>query len=76
METKSIHIGERIKSVMKEKNKTAATLAQALGCERTNVYNIFHRKSIDIKLLWSISLALEHNFFKEFSDEVQKSMPF
>ena len=36
-----------------------------LHYDRTDVYNIFRRKKIDLRLLWEISAALNHNFVEE-----------
>ena len=62
-------IGQRIKSVLLSQGHTALWLAERLGCERTNVYDIFKRGDINVNLLIRISIALEHDFFAELSAE-------
>lgn len=62
-------IGQRIKNVLFSKGHTALWLAEQLGCERTNVYDIFKRNDISVNLLTSISIILEHDFFAELSSE-------
>lgn len=63
------NIGERIKTVLFSQKHTAKWLAEQLSCERTNVYDIFKRKDMNIRLLQQISAVLNHDFFKELSDE-------
>lgn len=65
-----MHIGNRIREVMLGKEKSARWLAEQIPCERTNIYKIFRRGSIDTKLLKRISVILEHDFFKELSAEI------
>lgn len=63
-------IGEIIQEVMKRKGKSASWLAREIPCERTNVYDIFRRKDINIRLLERLSVILEHDFFEEISKGV------
>lgn len=65
-----MHIGNRIQEVMLSKEKSARWLAEQIPYERTNIYKIFRRGSIDTKLLKRISVILEHDFFKELSAEI------
>ena len=64
-----MHIGQRIKEVMKQKRISAIYVAKEIDCERTNIYNIFARKDINTKLLAQFSKVLNHDFFKELSKE-------
>ena len=48
---------------------TVSEFGRLIHCERTNVYTIFHRSSIDVELLVRISKALNHNFFEDVMDE-------
>ena len=64
-----MNIGKHIQEVLKKHGKSAAWLAKEIPCERTNVYNIFKRKSLDAKLLMRISIILDYDFFKELSEE-------
>ena len=63
------HIGHSIKTVFDEKEMTVSEFARQIHCERTNVYTIFNRPSIDIGLLARISKVLEHNFFADVMNE-------
>ncbi len=68
--TAMIHIGKRIETVLREKERTVAWFARKLYCNRQNVYDIFKRESIDTTLLQRISVILEHNFFRDLSDNI------
>ncbi len=47
--------------------RTPGWLAKKINCDRTNVYKIFQRPSIDTELLSRISKALDYDFFLELS---------
>lgn len=65
-----MNIGKHIEEILRKQGKSARTwLATQIPCERTNVYNIFKRKSLDVRLLMRISVILEYDFFKELSEE-------
>lgn len=63
------HIGFRIQTIFKQKGMTVSEFARQIHCERTNVYTIFNRPSIDIDLLARISKVLEYNFFEDVMNE-------
>ena len=50
---------------MAESSVSIAEFARRIGRERTTVYDIFERKSIDIDLLIAISKALDYDFINE-----------
>lgn len=62
--------------MLREQGHNVCWLASNIPCERSNVYNIFRRASIGIDLLYRISVVLEHDFFKDLSDEVALEEPF
>lgn len=66
-QTESVHIGALIKAKMKEEGLSAAWLARHLACDRTNIYKLFNRKSLDTDTLMKISLALHFNFFSLYT---------
>ena len=70
--TEELHIGNRIKEVMKQQGRTVSWMAFQIHCERTNVYNIYKRKTIDTGLLVQISLILGHYFFADLAEEIRK----
>lgn len=65
-----IHVGMMVKGYFDTmpRQYTVAWLAGMLNCDRTNVYNIFQRSSIDTQLLIRLSIILHHNFFKEIAE--------
>ncbi len=62
-----IHIGNAIHEEMSRQGCTVQWLSQQLGCNRTNIYNIFVRESISTDLLLKISIALRKDFFALYS---------
>ena len=59
------HIGQMIKAVFDESGLTVAEFARQIHLERSTVYGIFERPSIDSMLLARISLVLKHNFLSD-----------
>lgn len=57
------HMGNLIKAVFDKSGMSVAELARRIHCDRTNVYKIFARPTIDVELLVKVSKALQHNFF-------------
>ncbi|MCQ2310515.1 MAG: XRE family transcriptional regulator [Paludibacteraceae bacterium] len=71
-----VHIGQEIKAVLDQQGRKISWFADKLYCDRTNVYDIFKRSSIDTELLLRISVALNFNFFSLYDityKETQKS---
>lgn len=64
-EQKEIHIGSLIKEKMEERGLSVSDFAHALHYERTNIYKIFKRSSIDVDLLLRISEVLAYDFLRE-----------
>lgn len=67
-----IHIGNEIHNEMMRQGRTVLWLSQQLGCNRTNIYNIFVRESISTELLYKISIALNKDFFALYSLNLQQ----
>lgn len=65
-----IHIGKIIEEEMLRQERTPAWLARKINCARPNIYYIFRQESINTDLLLRISKALNHNFFRYYSEEV------
>lgn len=73
-----IHIGMIIKAELDKQERSVTWFARKLYCDRTNVYKIFKRKSIDTELLLRISVILNTNFFQYYENayqEILKSDP-
>jgi hypothetical protein len=64
-----LHIGNEIKMELLRQERTVSWFARKLCCDRTNVYSIFKRESIDTMLLQRISTVLNHNFFELYNQE-------
>ncbi len=69
LKAEDMNVGKHVEEILKKQGKSAAWLASEIPCERTNVYNIFKRKSMDVRLLMRISVILDHDFFAELSRE-------
>ena len=65
-----IHIGKQIKDELRRQERTVTWLAHQLCYERTNVYSISRRKSIDAELLLRISQILHYNFFTFYTNQL------
>ncbi|MBR5912554.1 MAG: hypothetical protein IKZ55_11265 [Bacteroidales bacterium] len=63
--TDNVHIGQLVKSVFDKSGMTVSELARQLHCERTNVYTIFKRRTVDVELLAMLSIILNHNFLDD-----------
>ena len=68
-----IHIGKLIEQELRSQERTVSWFARKLYCERTNVYDIFKRRSIDTQMLLRISIILEHNFFRYYQKEYERT---
>lgn len=65
-----IYIGALIEAELRRQERTTVWFARKLGCNRTNAYKIFKRKSIDTELLTRISIVLQYNFFEIYSQRL------
>ena len=61
----NLHIGQLVKTVFDKSGMSVAEFARQINCDRTNVYTIFRRRTIDVELLVKISYILEHNFLDD-----------
>jgi len=66
-----IHIGSKIKEKLEASEHTVAWLARKLNCDRTNIYRIYDRESVDTNLLLKISEALRFDFFVYYRPEIK-----
>lgn len=65
-----IFIGKCIEDELRRQERSVVWLARKLNCNRTNVYKIFHRASVDSELLLKISNVLKVNFFQQYIDHL------
>jgi hypothetical protein len=61
----NIHLGSIIKQKLRERAMSIKEFSNKIHCDRTTVYDIFKRKSIDIERLLLISQVLDYNFIEE-----------
>ena len=65
MSKNEIHIGKLVKNFVKENHINSAELARKIGKTRQNIYDLYKRDDIEVKLLLTISDALNHNFVND-----------
>ena len=66
---KNIHIGSILRKYMYNHGISPQWLASKIGCNRSKIYKIYEKKSIDIDLLIKISEILNYNFLDEYREE-------
>ena len=67
-------IGELIKRELARQERSVVWFANHLSCDRTNVYRIFAKNSLDTELLTRISIILDHNFFADLASEINNNL--
>ena len=65
----NLHIGQMIKAVFDESGMSISEFARRIHLERTTVYSIFERPTVDVIQLARISLVLKHNFLSDIERE-------
>ena len=70
--SKEPHIGNQIKKELERQGRTITWLAHELGYSRQHLYNIFTREWIYTDLLLKISILLNHDFFKSYSEYMKE----
>ena len=63
---RDVHIGNRIKAVLKQQGRTSVWLASQIPCTPNHLYKVYANASINTELLKHISDILDYNFFEEF----------
>lgn len=69
-----VDIGSIIKEELYRQERTVSWLARKLGCHRTVVYRIFNNSSIDTDMLVRISVILNRDFFKDYSNAINEQV--
>lgn len=62
---KDVHIGQMIQEELIRQGRTVNWFTKGIYCEKSNVYKMFKRKSIDLAQLMKVSEVLNHNFLKD-----------
>ncbi|MFI3319933.1 MAG: XRE family transcriptional regulator [Rikenellaceae bacterium] len=65
-----IHIGQIIEAEVRSRGLGITWFAKELCCDRTNVYSIFKRPSIDTAMLMRVCVVLDRNFFEVYCQEL------
>ena len=66
-----IHIGEYIRKQLHREERSIIWLAGKLNYDRTNIYRLLKKPSLDTHLLLRISKILNHDFFTYYSRYLQ-----
>lgn len=67
---KAPHTGSVLKTFLGRKGVSKAAVAQKLGYNTTCVYAYFKRPTMQVSLLWKLSILLGHNFFKDIAEQL------
>lgn len=65
-------IGILIKEELEKQERSITWFARKLSCDRSNIYRLFQKESIDTNLLVRISILLGKDFFSDLSDYVKE----
>lgn len=66
--TDEFHLGIRIRAELKHQGRTITWLADEIHCTRENLYKVFRHPWINTDMLFKISEAMHHDFFRDCSD--------
>ena len=64
-------IGLLIKEELHRQERGITWFARKLACDRSNIYRLFEKDSIDTGLLLRICLVLQHDFWTAYSLHVR-----
>lgn len=64
-----VDIGHIIEQELIRQERSVTWFAKKLFCDRTNIYKIFKKQSIDTNLLLRISIVLKYDFFQYYAEE-------
>lgn len=65
-----LHIGSLIKAELERQERTVSWFARKLCCDRSNIYKLFKRSTVDTELLLRVSKILDYNFFELYCEKV------
>ena len=71
MDSSTIHLGNMIKRELKAQGRSVSWLARTIHMERSSIYKIFERNSLDVGLLIRISIVMDHDFFADISKKMR-----
>ena len=70
----ALHIGHEIQQELRRQERSVIWFARRLACDRTNVYRIFDKESLDTRLLMRISTILVRDFFVLYSQQLNTEL--
>ena len=59
-----------IKRELRAQGRSVSWLARTIKMERSSIYKIFERNSLDVALLIKISVIMDHDFFVDVSKKM------
>lgn len=65
-------IGKLIREELQAQERSVSWFARKLHLDRSNVYRLFQRNSVDTALLSRISIILGKNFFEPLSENIKE----
>lgn len=66
----TLEIGLLIKKELERQERTVSWFARKLCCDRSNVYKLFQRSTIDTELLLKVSQILNCDFFEIYREQL------
>lgn len=60
-----------VKRELKAQGRTVVWLARTINMERSSIYKMFERNTLDVSLLIRISLVMDHDFFQDISNKIR-----
>ncbi len=67
------HIGELIRLELKRQGRSNVWLSKQISCNPRTISKIFKKQYIDTFQLWQISIALNHDFFRAYSELIAQN---
>jgi hypothetical protein len=64
-------VGRLIKERMESDGHSVAWLAKRMYCDRSNIYKIFQKQSLDTETLFLVSRVMKVDFFAYYSNNLQ-----
>jgi hypothetical protein len=68
-----IHVGELIRNQIEKEGRSVSWLSGKMSCDRTNIYKIYQRTSIDLVQLYRLCICLDYDFFAHYSEMFRKN---
>lgn len=69
-----VHVGEMVSEAMYQRHISKRMFADEIGTDRSNVYRILKKDSIETNQLYRFSKVLKHNFFRDLAEEFDREV--